>query len=279
MTNVSRSRTLPCLLFPLALMAALPLAPPAAAANSKVPTLASTAQYKALVAYVGKLEGLAAEPTTAEQKAVYETELTKKHGAAVLKSTALFIRGKKAASGESRSGFRAGSLKVRRAEAAELAALQDSYGARLDRAADEYADDLARLEGTYQRRLAALQKEVADRRVKKAKAADPRRKAAIQGRIDVLIRRVADTRKERGEARAELKARYVAEEEELREAKQRAIAAIRSDSDESVARLRDRWDRVYDRKLASLRAKRATQVADLDAKLNRGRLAIASMPI
>lgn len=56
------------------LLAALLLAPPARAA--KVPTLASTAQYKALVEYVDELEGLASQPATAAQKATYESELT-----------------------------------------------------------------------------------------------------------------------------------------------------------------------------------------------------------
>ena len=266
-------------LFPVALLllTALLLAPRASAA--KVPTLASTAQYKALVTYVAKLEGLAAQPTTAAQKAAYDSELTSKHGAAVLKSTALFLRGKKVASKESRTRFRAGSLKVRRAETAEITAVQDEYGDRLDRAADAYADDLGRLEDTYQRRSAGLQQQIADRRVKKAKAKDPRRKAAIQGRIDALISRATELRKQRGEAKAELKDRYADEEETLRAAQQRAVAAVREAGEESVAQLRERWNRVYDRKVASLRAKRATQVADLEAKLNRGRGAIASMPI
>jgi predicted HicB family RNase H-like nuclease len=244
-----------------------------------VPTLASTAQYKALVDYVADLEGLAAQPMTAEQKAAYDSELTSKHGAAVLKSTALFLRGKKVASKESRTRSQAGSLKVRRAEAAEIAAVQDEYGDRLDRAADAYADELSRLEDIYQRRFAALQKQIADRRVKKAKAKDPRRKAAIQGRIDALIRRTADIRKQRGEAKAERKARYAEEEDALRAAQQRAVAAVREEGDESVAQLRKSWNRVYDRKVASLRAKRASQVADLEAKLNRGRGAIAAMPV
>lgn len=273
-TRFSRRALLP---LALPLIIALLLAPPASAA--KVPTLASTAQYKALVEYVDELEGLAAQPTTAAQKAAYDSELTSKHGAAVLKSTALFLRGKKVASKESRTRFRAGSLKVRRAEAAEIATVQDAYGDRLDRAAEAYANELSRLEDIYQRRFAALQKQIADRRVKKAKAKDPRRKAAIQGRIDALIRRVADTRKQRGEAKAELKARYAEEEKALRTGQQRAVAAVRENGDESVAQLRNRWNRVYDRKVASLRAKRASQVADLEAKLNRGRGAIASMPV
>lgn len=119
----------------------------ARASAAKVPTLASTAQYQALVEYVDELEGRAAQPRTAAQKAAYESEPPSKHGAAVLKSTALFLRGKKVAGKESRTRFRAGSLKVRRAEAAEIVALQDEYGDRLDRAADAYADELSRLRG------------------------------------------------------------------------------------------------------------------------------------
>lgn len=49
-------------------VSALLLATAPAALGVKAPGLASSAQYKAFVEYVKKLDGLTAQPTSAEQK-------------------------------------------------------------------------------------------------------------------------------------------------------------------------------------------------------------------
>jgi hypothetical protein len=82
-----------------AFVALLLLAPSAPAA--KAPPLATTAQYRAFVEYVKKLDGLAGRPTTAAQKAEYETDLTAKRAAAAHKANALFKR----ASEEAKAGY------------------------------------------------------------------------------------------------------------------------------------------------------------------------------
>src|SRR4051794_38703754 len=75
----------------LAVLLAL-LALPATGA-AKPPSLASTAQYKAFVEFVKKLDGLVGQQTTAAQKDTYQAELTAKKEAAAHKANALFNRG------------------------------------------------------------------------------------------------------------------------------------------------------------------------------------------
>src|SRR4051794_35726980 len=72
-------------------LAALLLLSPAALA-AKAPPLAATAQYKAFVDYVKKLDGIAGQARSAAQKDKYEAELTAKRAAAAHKANALFKR-------------------------------------------------------------------------------------------------------------------------------------------------------------------------------------------
>lgn len=188
--------------------AAVLLLVPTASAAAPVPTLASTAQYKALVAYVAKLRSLQSKPTTAAQKAVYDSKLVTKHGAAVQKSSALFVRGKKVASKEAKAGTRDDSQRIRQAEARAIDELQDAYAARFDAAADRNQQRIDALANEYGRRLDTLKRQIGDLRVKKAKSKDPARKDQIQDQISSLIELVAAAKKEQGEDRATLAQTY-----------------------------------------------------------------------
>ena len=88
---MGKRRYLGVLVLGLALLALL-LAAPGAALAIKAPGLASSSQYKAFVEYVKKLDGLVAQPTSAEQKNTYEAKLTAKKTAATHKANALFKR-------------------------------------------------------------------------------------------------------------------------------------------------------------------------------------------
>src|SRR6201746_724455 len=79
---------------------ALLLATPGAALAIKAPGLASSSQYKAFIEYVKKLDGLVAQPTSAEQKNTYEAKLTAKQTAAKHKANALFKRASEEAQAE-----------------------------------------------------------------------------------------------------------------------------------------------------------------------------------
>jgi hypothetical protein len=264
--------------FALAAAAVVLLAPSASAA-APVPTLASTAQYKALVAYVAKLHSLQGKPTTTAQKAVYDSKLVTKHGAAVQKSSALFVRGKKVASKEAKAASKDDSQRIRQAEAQAIDELQDSYAARFDDAATKNQHRIDALAAEYARRLDTLKRQISDLRVKKAKSKDPARKDQIQDQISSLIDLVAAAKKEQGEDRASLAATYQREKQELRDAKANAIAAARSEGQEAIEALRNRTQRAYNNKVRSLQAKRERQLLDLEAKLTNGRVAISLMPV
>jgi hypothetical protein len=208
--------------------ASLLLLVPAASAASPVPTLASTAQYKALVAYVAKLRSLQGKPTTTAQKAVYDSQLVTKHGAAVQKSSALFLRGKKVASQEAKESSKDDSQRIRQAEAHAIEELQDQYAARFNAAADKNQQRIDALSNEYGNRLDTLKRQISDLRVKKAKSKDQGRKAQIQDQISSLIDLVAAAKKEEGEDRATLAANYQREKQSLRDAKANAIAAARA---------------------------------------------------
>jgi hypothetical protein len=78
------------LAFGAAVSIALLAAPVALAV--KAPSLASSAQYKAFVEYVEKMEGRASQPTSSETKDTFEAKLTAKKTAAAHKANALFKR-------------------------------------------------------------------------------------------------------------------------------------------------------------------------------------------
>ena len=85
---------------------ALLLAAPAALAV-KAPGLASSAQYKAFIEYVKKMEERSSQPTSTETKNTFEAKLTAKKTAAAHKANALFNRASeeaKAEANETRQG-------------------------------------------------------------------------------------------------------------------------------------------------------------------------------
>jgi hypothetical protein len=259
--------------------ASLLLLAPVASAASSVPTLASTAQYKALVAYVAKLRSLQSKPTTAAQKTVYDSQLVTKHGAAVQKSSALFVRGKKVASKEAKAASKDDAKRIRQDEARAIEQLQDEYAARFDDAATKNQQRIDALSNEYANRLNTLKRQISDLRVKKAKSKDQVRKAQIQDQISSLIDLVAAAKKEQGEDRASLAATYQHEKQSLSDAKANAIAAARADGQEAIEQLRNRAQRKYDNKVRALQAKRQSQVIDLETKLTNGRIAISLMPV
>lgn len=269
----------PALVSSLAVVAVSLLLVVPAASAAPIPTLASTAQYKALVAYVAKLRSLQGKPTTAAQKAVYDSKLVTKHGAAVQKSTALFLRAKKVASKEAKAEAKEDGQRIRQNEAEAIDELQDEYAARFDSAATKNQQRIDALSDSYARRLDTLKRQISDLRVKKAKSKDPARKAQIQDQISSLIDLVAAAKKEQGEDRAALAANYQREKESLREAKANALAAVRAEGQEAIEQLRNRTQRRYNNKVRALQAKRERQLSDLEAKLSNGRLAISLMPV
>lgn len=267
------------LLVPLAAVALLAvalLAPSANAAN--VPPLSSSAQYKALVKFVDRLDGLARTPVAASQKALFDGQLENKHQAAVNKSTALFNRAKTAARAEAQRAFKAGAQTIRRTEAGELAALRKQYDTRMDQAANNYEAELGRIEDEFDNRVATLRKEIKRLRNQKANAKSAEQKAVTQEAIDRRLDRIAGDRKLEQEEVTDLKAGYRKEKESIRAAKASATQVVAQNDDAAVERLRNDHNRIYNARVRTLQNKRANQLSDLEGKLNAGRSAIERIP-
>ena len=261
----------------VALLAVALVAPAAKAAN--IPPFATTAQYKALVSFVDKLNGLSNSPATAAQKAAYDDQLSNKHESAVNKSTALFNRGKKAAQAEAQRAFKTGARTIRRTEAGELAALRRDYDLRIVRAATNYENTVGRLEDTYDSRTVSLRKQIRRLRNEKAKAEGVVRKALIQEAIERRVKRGAEDRKLQQEEIADLKLGYRREKSAIRGAKASATRVVLQDDDEAIETLRNRGKRIYNTRVRTLQSRRVNQLHALEAKLNAGRASIARMPL
>src|ERR1700760_4008078 len=116
----------------LGLMASA-LLPPAALAV-KTPGLASSAQYKAFIEYVKKMEERSSQPTSTETKNTFEAKLTAKKTAAAHKADALFKRASEEAQAEADETAKEQVERVRAKEGEELEALQSVTATKLGRA-------------------------------------------------------------------------------------------------------------------------------------------------
>lgn len=261
----------------VALLAVALVAPVAKAAN--IPPLAATAQYKALVSFVDKLDKLSNTPATDPQKASYNGQLSNKHQSAVNKSTALFNRGKQAAQAESQRAFETGARTIRRTEAGELAGLRRDYDARMDRAATNYDSAVGRVEDAYDSRTASLKKQIRRLRDQKANAESILRKEQIQEALERRIKRGADDRKLQQEEIADLKAGYRREKSAIRSAKASATRVVQQSDDEAIVTLRNRGKQIYNTRVRTLQSRRVNQLRDLENKVNAGRASIARMPV
>ncbi len=259
-----------------ALLAVVLFVPAAGAAD--IQPLITTPQYKALVGFIEKLDGLSHTPATAAQKATYEDQLENKHDAAADKASALFDRGKKAAQLESQREIGIGARTIRQTQAGELAALRRDYDARMDRAANNYENSVGRVEDIFDGRSAALRRQVSRLRKQKAEAKSALVKATIQEAIDRRTKRGNENRKLQQEEIADLKAGYSREKAAIRQGKQSATRSIQQNDAEAIVTLRNRGKRIYNTAVRTLQARRVNQLNDLERKLNAGRAAIARIP-
>ena len=113
------------------------LAAPLAALAVKAPGLASSAQYKAFIEYVKKLDGLTTQSTSTEQKNTYEAKLTAKKTAAAHKANALFKRASEEAEAEANEEAKAQVERVKAKEGEELEALSAETSGKFERIESE----------------------------------------------------------------------------------------------------------------------------------------------
>jgi hypothetical protein len=254
------------------------LLPATAAAAGKRPSLASTAQYKAFVEYVKKLDGLVGQPTTAAQKDTYQSELTAKLEAATHKANALCNRGSDEAKAETDAKFKEQQASIRRAEEEEAVALEAEFAAKVQKAAESYREKVQRVERGHQTFEAEVNDQIAKLRGLKAKTADVAEKNAIQERITAKITELQTKRKEESQKRAELKEGFRDQKAELHAAEQKKRDEIEAAADAKIGKSSKHWKQVFEEKKIDLDAKRDSQLAYLTSKAEKGRDDIASMP-
>jgi hypothetical protein len=240
-----------------AVLCAALLLPASAAAAGKRPSLASTAQYKAFVEYVKKLDGLVGQPTPAAQKDTYQSELTAKLEAATHKANALCNRGSDEAKAETDAKFKEQQATIRRAEDEEADALDAEFAAKVQKAAESYREKVQRVEQGHQTFEA---------------------KDTIQGRINAKIAELQAKRKEESQKRAELKEGFRDQKAELHLAEQKKQDEIEAAADAKIGKSSKHWKQVFEEKKTDLDAKRDGQLAYLTSKAEKGRDDIASMP-
>jgi hypothetical protein len=251
---------------------------PALALAAKAPSLASTAQYKAFVDYVKKLDGLVGQPATPAQKDAYEAELSAKKEAAAHKANALFKRSSEEALAESNAEFKETAAAIHRAEEEELGALGAEFDAKLQRATASYEAKLERVANGRNTFEARTNAQISALRSKKAQTADVAQKNAIQEQITGLIDEISAKRQEESRKRGELKAAFGTQKEEIHAAQAKKETAIGEAAAAKIEKVSKHWKVAYNEKKATLNAKRESQLGYLDAKIEKGRADIAAMP-
>jgi hypothetical protein len=245
---------------------------------AKAPPLAATAQYKAFIDYVKKLDGIAGQARSTAQKDKYEAELTAKRAAAAHKANALFKRGNEESKAEFDAKFKEQAAIVRGIEGNDLEAVAAEYGAKLDRATASYQLKLANIVRGRQTFEAAMHEQIDALRSQKARTADVAQKAAIQERIAALIGQVSAKRQELTQKRGGLKAAFREQKQRLQAAQAKRETQIAEAADAKIAKIARHWKAAADDKKASLNSKRESQLGYIEAKLEKGRADIASMP-
>lgn len=264
--------------FVLVVTCAVLLLPAGATAAGKRPGLASTAQYKAFVEYVKKLDGLVGQPTTSAQKATYESELTAKLEAVTHKANALFNRGSDEAQAEADGKFKEQRAMIRGAEAKEAEALDAEFAAKVRKAAESFREKVQRVETGHRNFEVKVNQQITKLREQKAKTADVAKKDAIQERISAKIAELQAKREEESKKRAELKQGFRDQKAELHAAEQKKLGEIEAAAEAKIQKSLKHWNQVKAEKESDLDAKRDQQLAYLTAKAEKGRTDIASMP-
>lgn len=274
--KIPRAARLAPVLLTTALAAALLL--PSSALAGKAPSLASTAQYKAFGEYVKKLDALVGQPTSTAQKGVYESELTTKKEAATHKANALFNRSSDEAAASSEAKFKEQAEAIRGGEAADLEQLGAEFGAKRARAEASYHAKLEKLADGRRKFEARLHEQIESLRARKAQTADVAGKNAIQEQIDRLAGEIAARRSTESAKRAQLKAGFGKQKEVIHAAEAKREGEIQAAAEAKIATSSKHWKSVAGAKKSSLDAKRESQLAYLEAKLEKGRADIATMP-
>jgi hypothetical protein len=258
---------------------ALLLAAPTAALAVKAPGLASSAQYKAFIEYVRKLDGLVAQPTSAEQKNTYEAKLTAKKTAAAHKANALFKRASEEAQAEANETAKEQVEGVRSKEDQALEALHIETNQKLGRTEASFHIKFERIANGHKNREKALKTHIAELRAKKAAAAPGTPKTGIQEQIEKVSGEISANRADEKEKRKALKGAVTRQREQIKSVAEAKETEIGEAAEETVKKIDNHWNKQYLAKKEALNKTRESRLGYLDQKLEQGRADIAAMPV
>jgi hypothetical protein len=258
--------------------AALLAVAPSAALAVKAPGLASSAQYKAFVEYVTKLDGLTATATSTEQKNTYEAKLTAKKTAAAHKANALFKRSSEETQAEANASAKEQVERVRAKEGEELEALKAEFEAKIAKTEASFHGKFERIATGHHNREVALKKQIAELRAKKAAAPTPTAKTQIQERITKVSGEVTANRGDEKTKRQTLKSVITKQEKGLTAAFEAKETELGEAAEETVKKIDQHWNKAYLEKKSALNTTRENRFGYLEKKLEQGRADIAAMP-
>ncbi len=274
---MARRRCLRVLVPGLAVLALL-LAAPAAALAVKAPGLASSAQYKAFIEYVKKLDGLATRPTSTEQKNTYEAKLTAKKTAAAHKANALFKRAGEEAQAEANETAKEQVEGVRSKEAKALEALRIETDQKLERTEASFHIKFEHIAKGHRKREKALKTHIAELRAKKAAAAPGTPKTRIQEQIEKVSGEVTANRADEKEKRKALKGAVTRQRDQIKSTAEGKEVEIGEAAEGTIHKIEGHWNKQYLAKKEALNKTRESRLGYLEQKLEQGRADIAAMP-
>ena len=242
------------------------------------PSLASTAQYKAFVEYVKKLDGMVGQPITGPQKTTFEAELTTKKEAAAHKANALFNRAGGEAQVETNAESKAQTASARRAEEEELETLKAEQAGKLQRAGASFTAKKERVVAGNRKFEAVTHEKISRLRKQKAASADPAKKEAIQAQIAALGAKITARHDEEKAKKTQLKENFQAQKAQIKANASKAKTEIGEAAEAKIEKIEKHWRNVFEEAKAKLNSKRESQLAYLESKLEKGRADIAAMP-
>jgi hypothetical protein len=256
---------------------ALLLAAPSALAV-KAPSLASSAQYKAFIEYVKKMDGRASQPTSTETKNTFEAKLTAKKTAAAHKANALFKRASEEAEAEANESAKAQVEQVRAKEGKTLEALKAETNGKLEGLEASFHPKFEHVANGHRNRENILKEQIRALRAQKSNAAPGRPKEEVQERIEQVQGEIKANREDEKTKRRQLQGSIEKKRGSVEAAAKEAEVAIGEKAEETVKKIDNHWNKTYERKKAALNKTRENRLGYLEQKLEEGRAAVSAMP-
>jgi hypothetical protein len=260
----------------VALLALLLIA--TAALAVKAPSLASSTQYKAFIEYVKKLDGLAGQPRSTEQKNTYEAKLTAKKTAAAHKANALFKRASEEVQAEANEAAKEQVERVRAKERGALEALAAETASKLERTESSFHLKFKKIATGHKNRETALKAHIAELRAKKAAAAPGTPKTQVQEQIEKVSGEITANRADEKEKRKALKAAVTKQRGQIKSKAEAKETEIGEAAEETVKKIDNHWNNRYLAKKEALNKTRESRLGYLEQKLEQGHADIAAMP-